>query len=446
MYLRESFRIVSSLIFFVVMISALVPSTTLAQTCTGSRRPIQAGDIERAAKLGITIPPDTTCVDKNILGEALDSGAEEAIEFLKTRICPGLQYGIPANFNQNDTSPQNWTPIRNGYVYFTGGGASMNPGAMKCFKQFFEAAEQRGLQPCIRAALRSPAHQRSSCTDPGNSTVCGRSGRGTGGASSCSTNLGSYMSCPHVNGLALDVNDKGGRLTPLLAFARSTGLFSKVGAGAADPWHIEAASCADSRFNQNPDLADSWNGAPPSTGLANTIRQAFGLPTQQNQVSVGQPAVPSQPVSTSQNPLSAFNEPQAAPGVSTQINTSVNTTGSSSTIATRLEELAFGPKPATSTAATSVPLVVNGSDAATLTGSQNPTAASTTSVTGITTPVQQTFTSGDLSWQGESVSSNPVSGMTAIFITLKSALTRLLQYLTPFGARSQTHGDGEMGE
>lgn len=186
----------------------------------------------------------------------------------------------------------------------------------------------------------------------------------------------------------------------------------------------------------------------PSAAFSQAVRQAFGLPTQQNQVSVDQPAFPSQPVSSSQSPISAFNEPQVAPGVSKQINTSVNTSGNSSTVADRLEELAFGPRPATSTTATSVPLVVSGANAAVLTGSQNPTTASTNSITGISNPVQQTFTSGDLSWQGESVSSSPVSGMTAILITLKSALMRLLQYLTPFGARGQMNvgGDVEMVE
>jgi hypothetical protein len=443
MLARSDAALMLVLVMVLVVVFSIQPFTTFAQTCTGSRRPIQEGDIERAAKLGITIEPGTPCVDQNILGNALDANTEQDIAYLSKKTCPGFVYGFPAGFSQADTSPENWDPIRNGHVYFTGGGTSMNPGALKCFREFFEAAEQRGLQPCIRAALRSPAHQRSSCRAPENSVVCGRSGRGTGGASSCSSNLSSYLNCPHVNGLAFDVDDKGGRLSSLLGLARSSGKFSKVGAGAADPWHIEAAGCAAGGFNTNPDLKDSWSA--PSAGLTDNFRQAFGLPTQQAQPVVAQPAHASQPVSISQSPLSAFEETNtnADAGVSSQITGDTGASSGSSTAADRLEDLAFGPKATSTQSATSVPLVVSGANAATLSGTQN---ASTTSVIashGVISPSQTTFISGDLSWQGSgAVAHQPLSGVEAILVTIKATLIRMLQYLTPFGIRAaDTYGE-----
>lgn len=177
--------------------------------------------------------------------------------------------------------------------------------------------------------------------------------------------------------------------------------------------------------------------APPSSGISDIVRRAFSMPTQQTQPSVSQPAIPSQPVSTSQNPLDSFN-PQLTPATPLSVPTTTTAT-TSNAAADRLEELAFGGQSTTSTAtATSVPLVVSGSDAVVLTGTQQ---ASTTSVTtqGLSSPSQTTFTSGDLAWQDQTVSSNPVSGVQAIIITIRAALNRISQYLVPFGARSHEH-------
>lgn len=175
-------------------------------------------------------------------------------------------------------------------------------------------------------------------------------------------------------------------------------------------------------------------GAAPSAGFTESLRQ-WMAPQQQMRVTTSQPTVSSQPVSISQNPLGAFDntpQPVEPSGVSSQINPTVTT--SSSTAADRLEELAFGPKPTTTTAsATSVPLVVSGSNAAMLVGTHQ---ASTTPVSsqGMISPSQTTFVSGDLSWQDQTISSNPVSGYQAILITIRAALNRMLQYLVPFDA------------
>jgi hypothetical protein len=183
----------------------------------------------------------------------------------------------------------------------------------------------------------------------------------------------------------------------------------------------------------------SGSGAAPSAGFTESLRQWLA-PQQQVQATPSQPAISSQPVSISQNPLGAFDiEPQPAEptAVSSQINPTAHS--SSSTAADRLEELAFGPKPATSTTATSVPLVVSGSNAAMLVGTQQASTTAVTSSQGVISPSQTTFVSGDLSWQDPTISSAPVSGVQAILITIRAALNRMLQYLVPFN--TETHTD-----
>lgn len=317
----------------------------------------------------------------------------------------------------------------------------MNPGALKCFREFFEMAEQAGFQPCISAALRTPAHQRSSCHGP-SKTVCGR-GKGSG-PNGCPTNLSGYLGCPHVKGYGMDINDKNrNRLHALLSFARQSGKFSMVGVpGTNDIWHIEAASCGNPNFNPNPDLRDNWSGVTsPTSSLFNSVRGALGIPTQQAQPFVSQPAYPSQPASVA--PLSAFENTNTNPDVSSQITGSVTTSGSSSA-ANRLEELAFGPIATSSRSATSVPIVISGANASFLFGNQQASTSAVTPTYGFISP-QTTFISGDLSWQNDTVSSQPVSGIQAILITIRATLLRILHYLTPFGNRTiDTYG--ELGE
>ncbi|MEK7509788.1 MAG: hypothetical protein AAB605_03690, partial [Patescibacteria group bacterium] len=312
---------------------------------------------------------------------------------------------------------------------------AMNPGALKCFREFFEMAEQAGFQPCISAALRTPAHQRSSCLGS-SGTVCGR-GKGSG-PKGCPTNLPGYLGCPHVKGYGIDINDKSGKLNALLAYARQSGKFSMVGVpGTNDIWHIEAANCGNPNFNPNPSLQDNWSGATsPTSSLFNSLRQALGMSTQQPVAT--QPAFSSQPVSTSQSPIQAFQEPQtASPGVSSQIDITSGGTTHATSAADLLEELAFGPKkpaPVTVTG-TTVPLVVSGSDAIGISGTQQ-TSGQQNLPPGVSGIPEQTFISGDLSWQGGAIQpTQPLTGWEAIIATIKAVLNRMLQLLVPFGAR-----------
>lgn len=339
-------------------------------------------------------------------------------------ICPGYTPGLPAGFNDRTTDRASWNTIKETRVYLEGGGASMNAQSLKCFHAFFEAAKQAGLQPCVRAALRTPAHQQASCRDPNNSVVCGR-------AHSCSSNLSAYMSCPHVNGKAMDVDDKSGRLSTLLALARSsTGQsvgITKVGAGSADPWHIECGS--------GPSEVITGSGATnPISRATEWIRGSLypNQSTQQPQ-QVITPTV-SQPTSASQNPLSAFQEPQTIGGVSGQLTITPAATNTN-LVADRLEILAFPTTTQTSGSATTVPLVVSGQQAAQLAAGQQATTTPTYTGQGSVSPSQSTFISGDLSWQGAPQPPQQLTGFQATLANVRTILERILALLTPFNAR-----------
>lgn len=240
----------------------------------------------------------------------------------------------------------------------------------------------------------------------------------------------------HLYGLAADFNDNNSQQTNWMrAHAREFGLAT---IGNWDPNHFQDASgrsgqCGVCAAVGTGDTSSGGGGytssGSPSAGFSNSLRQWL-MPQQQTQAIPSQPAVPSQPVSTSQNPLDSFNPSPITPQT---VPTTTATT--SNAAADRLEELAFGGQSTTSTAtATSVPLVVSGSDASVLTSTQHASTTAVAPTQGMISPSQTTFTSGDLAWQGDAtVSSSPVSGVQAILITIRAALNRIQPYLAPFG-------------
>lgn len=198
----------------------------------------------------------------------------------------------------------------------------------------------------------------------------------------------------------------------------------------------------DGKIGITPDL----NFIPrpsPTSAFANAIRQALGMPTQQTQPVTSQPMIPSQPLSSS--PLDSFNPSTSTTGASSQIDTTGGMTHATS-VADLLEELAFGPKTPTSTVTgMSVPLVVSGSQAVGVVSTQ-PVEGQQNLPSGVSGISSQTFISGDLSWQGDTVqTTEPLSGWKAIIATIRATLNRMMQLLTPFGAREQIYMD-EHGE
>lgn len=244
MLLHRKLPLYSALFFFHVLAVCASPSLAQALECPAGGREATAADI---AVMGPVIKG--RCVDAATIATLKPDETYAAIQYLSTKLCAGKQFGLPEGFNEKSTDPKEWYKIKEGYVYFnyttqTDGRAGTNPGVLRCFANFFQEAEKKGYQPCINAGLRSPAHQRASCLDRTNSVVCGRQ-------VSCTTDLNWYATwCPHVKGLAFDINDRScGKTTcprtyALLKAAEDSKIFSKVGAGDTDPWHVEASGCA----------------------------------------------------------------------------------------------------------------------------------------------------------------------------------------------------------
>lgn len=262
------------------------------------------------------------------------------------------------------------------------------------------------------------------------------------GSTRVKTPCGSY----HTWGLAVDFNNEGDaqKVQWMRAHARGSGLGIL---GNWDPGHFQDGSgkngqcgaCqAEGIMETSVGGGGGFGSRSPSAGFTDSLRQWL-VPQSAQPVAPTQPA---QSVSPSQNPLDSFNENENVneiDGVSSQIDTGTITTGSS-TAADRLEELAFGPKPATTTA-TSVPLVVSGSNAVVLSGtSQNAQTTSIPPIQGVISPSQTTFVSGDLSWQSGISTQGPLTGWDAIFVTIRATLNRILILLTPFGGFAE---DGE---
>lgn len=187
----------------------------------------------------------------------------------------------------------------------------------------------------------------------------------------------------------------------------------------------------------------------PPLGLGNTARTSllgtgFGLVSQPPPYT--QPILPPQPFMQQQPLLGAFNNPAPLPqptqqGVSSQItntNTNSNTNQSTSTsVADRLLELAFGTSssPTSSTGlATSAPIIISGANAGVITGSQQNTTTQAWTTGGIQSVGQQTFVSNDLRSQPQQngFAATSDTRFQQTLATLKTALTMLLAYLTPF--------------
>ena len=438
-----------------------------AATCYPGTRAIKDGERERAKLLGIDIPTGTNCLD-NRTAQWLDAGIDKDIDYFNQRICTGKKAGLPSGFNANDTSPQNWNQIRkdDGYVYFTAPGNSMNPGVLRCFRQFFEKEEALGYKPCVNSALRSLAHQRASCLAP-NSVVCGRSGSGTGSANSCPNTLSSYANCPHVNGLAMDVGDNTGRVAQVLGHAKSFPSFSKVGAGAADPWHVEARGCADPNYKPSLDQKDTWNGSvaglgatSPTSAFANVLRTALGLGVQQPLYA--QPPLPvQQPYAGAQPIAGAFGQPvnptvinptvTATPSDTGGSNTSApglpdfelpKTTATGTSLADILSGLAYGTATPTVSATSGfpfIPLIIDPNDRSDRVATATQPIASNAATNYAPPSLATTFNPNTLSptpaAENYNVSFTSYSGFGQILTRIQSVLLAMLEYLRPFANR-----------
>ncbi len=380
--------------FFITAYAILLFALTQTTPVSALECVRMATDADRRV-LGNAVVVGETCIDAATENTLRLTDTSAAIAFLESRVCNGeggtqnMAAGLPAETDTTSRSPLLWSRIKETRVYFTAGNTSMDPGALRCFANFIKAAENQGFRPCISAGLRAPAHQMASCLDAGNTVVCGRSGRGTGPVSSCPRDPSGYTKCPHVNGLAIDINEKTGKLDALLDLARRSGQFSKVGAGAADPWHIEARNCATGNSNLTaPIPTQPAQSAAPGNGIVSRLLSGFtgGNQCQQlstqctsgnsaacmqyvQQCSQGQnptaPSLPTLPTGSSQGTSgisTAYTTPpqQETVTVTPPAQTSPATTTTSTTTSTTsihiLEQIAVSTDIATTTATTSRPL------------------------------------------------------------------------------------------
>ena len=268
---------------------------------------------------------------------------------------------------------------------------------------------------------------------------------------------GGYMNSPapnsnHVKGVALDVTNANQR--QMMLFAKQNPQF-----GVCFPFldhprfkddvHMILAginsgearlngctgvtkACDGVTFNPN-EIRDVTPVASPTSNFSDSIRQIFGMQPAQPAMAAQQ-AVPSQQLATTQSPLSSFGGSLATPLVSDSLVTTETVATTSNSIADRLNELLNTPTTTSSQSSTSVPLVINSNDVATVVSHQNTNQTSGIASIGGGMP-QNTFSG-----------SAPISSNTApstltryqsILSSLKTALEMLLAYVRPFGRGQQ---------
>lgn len=282
----------------------------------------------------------------------------------------------------------------------------LNPQFAIKLKEFMEAVP--GGVPKITSAYRG-VNEQQNIINKGD------------GATRVRTACESY----HPWGLAADFNEnKPSQTNWMRANAPKYG-FNTIGAW--DPnhiqWPVRTGQCGTCQADGPDGMLQA--SASPSSGLASAIRSALGMQPQQP----AQQPIASQPLQTGQSPLNAFGTTTLA----TPIVTGTTTTTPGNSIADRLEDLAFGQQPTSTTqGATSVPLVITGTAIGGIVSSNNQI-SSTTTPTYSGTPIQQTFTSSDLSWQPTPNTSQSTFQQTLAI--LQKALVHLLSYLKPFGGQ-----------
>jgi len=232
--------------------------------------------------------------------------------------------------------------------------------------------------------------------------------------------------CEHPSGIAIDVNtssDAGYARLHQMAAQFNVNFYL----GFKDKYHFvpKSGDCSTAGFKPN----DASASASPTAQFATALRTALGAQP-------AQPAFPAQPASSqtiasAQSPLNSFSTMPTPLVSDTLVDT--GTLATKSSIADRLEELAFGDRATTTKSATSVPLVINGNDRGGITSANNQGSNATTSGLGgaIT---QNTFTSQDLNQQ--LAPAIPQSTFQATLSILKTALLKMLEYLRPFSLRS----------
>lgn len=268
---------------------------------------------------------------------------------------------------------------------------------------------------------------------------------------------GGYMNSPapnsnHVKGIALDVTNANQR--QMMLFAKQNPQFgvcfpfldhprfkddvhmilAGINSGEARLNGCQGVTkaCDGVTFNPN-EIRDVTPVASPTSNFSDSIRQIFGMQPSQPAMAAQQ-AVPSQPLASTQSPLSSFGASLATPLVSDSLGITETIATTSNSIADKLNELLNASSTSSAQSATSVPLVINSNDVATVASHQNTPQNSATASIGGGIP-QNTF-SGSAPISSNSAPSN-LSRYQSILSSLKTALEMLLSYVRPFGRGTQ---------
>lgn len=297
----------------------------------------------------------------------------------------------------------------------------LNPQFAQKLKTFMEKVP--GGPPVITSGYRSQAEQQAIIN------------RGDG-STRVKTPCGSY----HPYGLAADFNQNNASQTAWMRANATQYGFGTLSAS-FDPNHFQEISGRSGQCGacqaDGPDGTLPPSSASPSAGFANAIRQALGL----QQQPIQQPPLPPQPLPQTQPINNAFDQPMPIP-ITPSSDTETNAGSTTSSIADKLEQLAKGgDASATSTqTATSVPLIIDGSDVGGIqSGGAHGTVATTAGIGGSIT--QSTFTSNDLAWGAEQAPASQ-GAFAAILASLQASLLKILAYLQPFGGHATNFPPG----
>ena len=368
--------------------------------------------------------PDGTESHPATAGEAANSAA---IQVGLTQVCTIPQSGISQTAGEakeyltklgkagkcQTASPQAFQQLNDAFAV--------------CAARFFKEYQQRYGAVYITSAYRSP---------------------GPNGTNKCA---GGVDGSNHTAGVAIDVHPNSGNYDSMMNFAKAN---PQLGVcfprppynGKPDLPHMvigglqggEGGRCAQQGITKpcdgvkfDPNSIQPASAAPssPTSELTSAIRSALGA----QPALPAQPTLPAQPLAAQQSPIGAFNLPTPV------LTTSPSEFGTvaSSSVANRLEDLAFGVKATSTQGATSVPLIISGGDVGGIQSTQTQTTQTNTTNAGGSI-AQQTFVSQDLNTQTTII---PQTRYQQVLAGLKTVLLKMLEYLRPFRSRMQS---GEM--
>lgn len=431
-----------SLLIALVVFAFFTPLYAGAVTCPEGQ--VEITPETRAIATSAKIPLSSLCWKPNIAAAGMNAG--QAKQYLES---------VPSRSISNCAVPKDRI-------------SGLNDTFAICAAQFLKAFSEQHGQVTITTAYRPP-----------------RDNQCRGGADNSN----------HTRGVAMDVNPPNESLYPAMwKFASNNPQFGicfpfqdgKTSLGYYDRPHMVLAGISGSRESGEcarqgvtkacsglsfvPNRTSTSPGSTITAAITDRFREALGLETQQpyggeaqQQPYAGQIAQPTQPAFSSQtapgqSPLqgmaggqsggsipaggsggtsggASFDDFPQPTGVSDLIDDDSEDTAHTTSVVDRLKELAFGT-PQTSTNAPSVAIHVTSVDATNISGSQptTPISSGTPSTVIPTATSEQTFVSGDLSWQSGTMGA-VATGWQATLFSIRDTLVRILSLLQPFQTR-----------